>query len=121
MRFVLIFIVLINFLYPSFDTFNHAHQDNLISSSSRDLEQGLDIQFQIGPNVTGFKEWKRIRLGFPDRPIVIDTQFESRIIQGRINLKSLLINIIPTYIIIVIFGVRRLTLRRNSEEYRPSE
>ena len=107
MRIFFIVIIAINFLYPTFQTFNNAYQDSLLTSASRELGRPLDIQFQIGPNIEGFKEWKRVRLGFPERPIIIDSQFDSKILQARIDVKGLLLNLIPTYILILIIGIRR--------------
>jgi hypothetical protein len=107
MKIAFIFIVLINILYPTFETFNKTYQSSLLTSSN-ELDESFDIQFQIGPNIEGFKEWKRTRLGFPERPIIIDTQFESSIIQVRIDTKGFLINLIPTFIIVLIVWIQRM-------------
>lgn len=111
MKILSIAIIVINLFYPSFETFNHAYQDYLLTSGERFLES-KDIQFQIGPDIEGFKEWRRVRLGFPDQPIVIDMQFESRILQARIITKDFLLNMIPTFIIILLWTTKRLRKRK---------
>ena len=113
MKYFLIILISINLLFPWFDEMNETYQDHLITHQHNWPDQKDDIHFKFGPDFEGFKKWNRTYLGFPDRPIVIDIQYDLNILQCRIDSLGLIKNLIPTWILLLIFFVRNLKKKKS--------
>lgn len=114
MKFFLIALISINLFSPSFTEMNETYQDSLITHRQNWTDQNDDIQFQFGPTIKGFKKWNRTYLGFPGRPIVFDIQYDSNILQCRIDTNGLFKNLIPSYIPLLILIIRKVKERNQT-------
>lgn len=73
MKKVAFFLLLIVVFFPEHSLKTNTYQEGLWTSS--DLVKSTktsDFVFKFGGKINGIKEWHRIQLGFPLKPITID-------------------------------------------------
>lgn len=60
-------------------------------------------------------EWTRVQLGIPVRPITIDVQSSTRIVQVRVEPTYILLNLVPvTVLVLLLLSGRWLWQRRKA-------
>ena len=98
--------------FPWFSSLEHSYQTSLwtYSDHRRGGVVSHDWQFRVGGH-TESMEWTRVRLGLPIKPITIDIQSATGIVQVRIEVINFIRNLIPpTILVLILLGVRWLWL-----------
>jgi len=115
MKYIFVGILLLFLFFPSISILKNTYQSSLWTlTNKRRNDNNKDIQFRIGDEIDGIQKWTRLRLGLVIKPITIDIQRENHLIQVRIEIKYLLLNICFSILVIsIVYGIKKTQMNKN--------